>query len=139
MRVDSQAIGTPKPPQSYFNATLNATPRLQQSHPLGPSSHPGLGQVRNPKVENRRKSETRSPKEDFSGGLGAFWSGFWLEFRISGFLRLCGLASLREGDGELGALIHLAGDGGFAAVGFDDGFRSEERRVGKEGRSRWSP
>ena len=33
-----------------------------------------------------------------------------------------GLALFRKADGEFGALVDLAGDGDFAAVGFDDGF-----------------
>src|ERR1035437_6755807 len=98
-------------PQCNLNATL-----------VRPSRHPGPAQFRNPKAEIRRKSETRSPKEASSDEHAAFWSGSWFRFGISGFLRLCGLALLRKGDGELGAQVCLAGDGGFAAVGFDDGF-----------------
>src|ERR1035441_6494550 len=87
---------------------------------MRPSSHPGPVQFRNPKAEIRRKSDTRSPKEASSEGLVARWSSSWFGFRISGFLGLRGLVLLRQGDGELGALVWLAGDGGFAAV------RSEE-------------
>src|ERR1019366_2751139 len=67
-----------------------------------------------------RKSETRSSKEASAGGLAALRCGSWGGCRISGLPRLSGLASFGQGDGELGALVDLAGDGSFAAVGFDD-------------------
>src|SRR5664280_1509150 len=89
---------------------------------MRPSKQPGPVQFRNPKAETRRKSENRRAKEAPSGGLAPFWPGSWFGFRISGFLRLRGLVLLRQGDGELGALVCLAGDGGFAAVGFDHRF-----------------
>src|SRR5664279_1417384 len=98
-------------PQGSTKATL-----------MRPSSHPGPVQFRNPKAEIRRKSEIRRPKAASCDRHAAFWSEFWLGFRISGFLRLRGLALLRKGHGELGALVWLAGDSGFAAVGFDDSF-----------------
>src|ERR1035437_3733646 len=50
--------------------------------------------------------------------------GAAIEYRGIRHGKVClrGLALLRKSDGELGTVVDLAGDGGFAAVGFDDGF-----------------
>src|SRR3712207_9566021 len=47
-----------------------------------------------------------------------------------------GIANVTRGEGVVRGVGYAVG---FKNIGFSEGFRSEERRVGKECRSRWSP
>ena len=96
MRVDSQAIGTPKPLQSYFNATL----MRPQSYPKAPTKPPSCdpqaipgwakSEIRRPKTEGNPKPEGR--KKLFPTGMLPYGeapgsdSGFWAFFGYAAWL-----------------------------------------------------